>query len=218
LDTLRFVFDAFLRFCHRFERRVSAPVLAAAAGLLFLSGVVGYAAASDGGSSKPVAQSTTTSSTSTSAAPGESTTTTASVRTPIPGFRTANFTITPAGGAPEGHCGMLADTDDQRAKGFMGEEGLRGYDGMLFVFPQDVTASFYMANVKFPLSVAWFDGNGNYVSQADMDVCPVAADACPRYGATGPYRFALETQKGGLDGLNVGPGSALAIGPGGSCA
>jgi uncharacterized membrane protein (UPF0127 family) len=208
------VFDAFLRFCHRFERRVSATVLAAAAGLLFLSGIAGYAVSNDGGGSKPAAQAPST--TTTTAVDG-GTTTTLATRTPIAGFRTANFTITPAGGAPEGHCGMLADSDDQRGRGLMGEEDLRGYDGMLFLFPQDVNALFYMANVKFPLSVAFFDGNGNYVSNADMDVCPLASDVCPRYGAIGPYRYAIETAKGGLTGLHIGAGSALAIGPGGSC-
>jgi uncharacterized membrane protein (UPF0127 family) len=213
------VIDAFLRFCHRFERRVPTAVLAAAAGLLFLSGVVGYAAGTKG-DTDPAAQKATTTTTSSTATTASSDTTqpvSSQNRTPIAGFRTANFTITPQGGAPEGHCGMLADTDDQRAKGLMGEDNLRGYDAMLFVFPNDINASFYMANVKFPLSVAWFDGNGNFVSEADMEVCPVAADKCPLYGATGPYRFAVETAKGGLDGLNIGPGSALAIGPGGSC-
>jgi uncharacterized membrane protein (UPF0127 family) len=208
------VIDAFLRFCHRFERRVPAAVLAAMAGLLFLSGVVGYAAGNKN-ESKSTAQPTTTSSTTTTASGTQPTT--PATRSPIAGFRTANFTVTPPEGPPKGHCGMLADSDDQRARGLMDQDNLRGYDAMLFIFPEDVNASFYMANVKFPLSVAWFDGNGNYISEADMEVCPVAAEKCPLYGATGPYRFAIETAKGGLDGLDVGPGSALAIGPGNSC-
>lgn len=198
---------------------MSTQVLAAMAGLLFLTGVVGYSAGANANDSPPVAQSTTTSSTTstTSATPIESTTTTPVVRVPIGGFSTVAFSVTPPDGPPKTHCAMLADTDDQRAKGLMGEENLRGFDGMLFVFPEDVNASFYMANVKFPLSVAWFDPGGNYISGADMETCPVAADACPRYGAQAPYRYALETQKGGMDALNIGPGSAIGVGSGGSC-
>lgn len=212
--TLGIVFDAFLRFCHRFERRVSSTVLAMVAGLLFLAGVVGVANADSGTSSAQPqhGKSTSTSTSSTTA------TTTIATRTPPNGFRAASFAVTPSGGAPENHCGMLADTDDNRARGLMGQENMRGYDGMLFVFPEDVSSSFYMANVKFPLSVAWFDGNGNFVSSADMEVCAVAANACPRYAATGPYKFALETSKGGLANLHVGAGSVISIGAGGSCA
>lgn len=100
----------------------------------------------------------------------------------------------------------------------MGQENLRGYEAMVFVFPSDTSAQFYMANVKFPLSVAWFDGAGNYVSSADMELCTVAAEQCPRYGATSVYRYAVETTKGGLNALSIGGGSVLSVGPAGSCA
>lgn len=210
------MFDAFLRFCHRFERRVSSSVLACLAGLFFLTGVAGVASGAGADGAKVITPVTST--TVTTAGPSTTLTTTIAMRKPIDGFRTAVFTVTPpSGGGQEAHCGMLADSADQRARGLMNQQDLHGYDSMVFVFPEDATDSFYMANVPVPLDVAWFDGAGNFVSAATMEVCAVSAPDCPRYGAQGSYRYALETTRGGLSSLHVGAGSVLAIGPGGSC-
>jgi uncharacterized membrane protein (UPF0127 family) len=93
----------------------------------------------------------------------------------------------------------------------MGRKDLGGYDGMIFVFQEDTTGSFYMLNTPLPLSIAWFDSSGQFVSATDMEPCLTGPD-CPLYSAVRPYRFALEVPKGGLAGLGIGPGSTIEIG------
>ncbi|HEX2038438.1 MAG TPA: DUF192 domain-containing protein [Acidimicrobiales bacterium] len=111
-------------------------------------------------------------------------------------------------------CVLMADTPAQRAQGLMGRQDLGGYDGMLFVFPQETTASFHMRNTPLPLTIAFFDTGGTFVSSADMAPCGNSA-RCPRYSAAGRYRMALEVPQGGLARLKVGPGSRLVLG--GAC-
>ena len=135
----------------------------------------------------------------------------------IPGFSEVGFRITPG---PDGaatsaqFCALLADTDVQRAKGMMGRRDLAGFDAMVFRFDEDTTGPFFMRNVPVPLSIAWFDAEGRFVSAADMAPCP-DQEGCPLYEPAGPYRIAIEVLQGGLAGLGAGPGSVIAVG--GAC-
>lgn len=127
------------------------------------------------------------------------------------------FRITPAtapGLAIPDRCALLADTEAERQKGMMGRSDLGGYDAMIFRFEADTTGTFFMRNVPMALSIAWFDAAGRLVSTADMEPCP-NQEGCPQYPPAGPYRFALEVQKGGLDQLGVVEGSMLSLG--GAC-
>lgn len=132
----------------------------------------------------------------------------------IPGFTEVAFQVTPAGGTAAHHCALLADNEEQRAKGLMGQRDLAGYDAMVFQFPDLTTGTFYMRNVPVPLSIAWFGADGAFVSSTDMAPC-ANKDGCPTYSAEAPYRYAVEVLKGGLADLGVRPGSVLAVG--GSC-
>ena len=134
----------------------------------------------------------------------------------IPGFGEAAFRVTPAGAtSPAAQlCALVADNEAQRAQGMMGRRDLAGFDGMLFRFDGDSTGGFWMRNVPVPLSIAWFDAEGRFVSSADMAPCE-DRDDCPTYPPGGPYRLALEVLQGGLAPLGVGPGSTIAVG--GAC-
>lgn len=134
-------------------------------------------------------------------------------RSLIPGFGEAAVRIVAAGADPSGvpvWCVMLAETDQQLARGLMEQTGLRGYDGMVFVFPSDTTGAFWMRTVPIPLSIAWFGADGRFVSTAEMAPCGDRAD-CPLYGPNATYRFALETAKGDLTRLGAGPGARLEV-------
>ncbi len=134
----------------------------------------------------------------------------------VPGFREVAFGVRPAAGptASAGpYCALLAETTEQVQRGLMGRRDLAGYDGMIFRFPADSTAGFYMRDVPVPLTVAWFDAGGRFVSSADMATCP--DQNCPTYPPAAPYRFALEVLSGGLGRLGVGPGSVIEVG--GAC-
>jgi uncharacterized protein len=142
---------------------------------------------------------------STVAAPGN--------RVPVPGFGEIAYRIDKMSTA--GRCALLADTPARTSRGLMNRRDLAGHDGMLFVFAQTTSSSFYMKNTLIPLSIAWFDERGRFVSSTDMEPCPPQTVNCPLYSATGPYRYALEVPKGGLPGLGIGPGSTITSG--GAC-
>jgi uncharacterized protein len=140
-------------------------------------------------------------------------------RTRADGFGSVSYRIRGGPGGPGGEaterCAMLAETPEQHQRGLMGRTDLGGYDGMLFRFSADTRTSFYMKDTLLPLSIAWFDADGFFVSATDMEPCPDDV-GCPTYGATAPYRYALEVAKGGLPALGIGPGAQLVVG--GACA
>jgi uncharacterized membrane protein (UPF0127 family) len=98
----------------------------------------------------------------------------------------------------------VADTGELRAQGLMGVTDLEDLDGMLFVFEDDTTARFHMQDTLIPLDIAFFTVDGALVSIHQMVPCLEAP--CARYSADGPYRYALEAQKGALIDL---PGDAV---------
>jgi uncharacterized membrane protein (UPF0127 family) len=133
-------------------------------------------------------------------------------RRALPGFGEVAFRITQADGQVRDWCALLAATAAARRRGLMGQRDLRGYDAMVFRFPEPTTSAFYMYRTVLPLSIAWFDGRGAYVSSRDM--APCRADdpsACPTYPAAGPYRHALEVEQDDLARLGAGPGATLSF-------
>ncbi|MDQ1373277.1 MAG: uncharacterized protein QOJ09_615 [Actinomycetota bacterium] len=132
----------------------------------------------------------------------------------VPGFAEVAFRVEPPSGAATRHCALLADTEQTRSLGLMNRNDLAGYDGMVFSFAADGQAAFHMQNTLIPLSIAFFDSGGHFVSALDMVPCISTGD-CPHYNATASYRTAIEVAKGGLPGLGIGPGSVMHVG--GSC-
>ncbi|HEX3622993.1 MAG TPA: DUF192 domain-containing protein [Acidimicrobiales bacterium] len=130
-------------------------------------------------------------------------------RTHFGDFGEIAFTI--SGGAAQAaaiRCALLADTEAQQELGLMNRTDIGGYDGMLFRFQSDTTVSFYMKDTPLPLSIAFFDGSGQFVSTTDMPPC-VDRPSCPLYNAARPYRYALEVPEGALPRLGIGPGTRL---------
>lgn len=114
------------------------------------------------------------------------------------------------GGAPAAsiRCALLADTEAQQELGLMNRTDIGGYDGMLFRFPTDTTVSFYMKDTPLPLSIAFFDSGGQFVSNTDMPPC-VDRPSCPLFNAARPYRYALEVPQGALPRLGIAKGTRL---------
>jgi uncharacterized protein len=131
---------------------------------------------------------------------------------PFGSFGQIGFRVERDGRPGPARCALLADNDFERGRGLMERTDLAGHDGMIFRFQEDTTVAFYMRNTPMPLSIAWFDGDGGFVSSADMTPCP-NREGCPLYPPAGPFRYALEVRRGGLAGLGVGPGSRLVLGP-----
>lgn len=139
-------------------------------------------------------------------------------RRPLDGFGQAAVTITGPDGDTCTACLLLADTAATRQQGLMEvtDPGLGGFDGMLFRYDAPVDGAFWMRNTRLPLSIAYLDERGSFVSSTDMAPCPDAtADAdCPRYPAEGPFTFAVEVPQGGLADLLLVKGSTLQVDPG----
>lgn len=137
----------------------------------------------------------------------------APARTPVDGFGEVAFRVDPAPGldAARPRCALEAAEDAQRVKGMQNRSDFAGYDGMLFLFDRDSQAQFVNHFVPIGLSIAWFDGDGRFVSSADMPPCPSGVN-CPRYSATGSYRTALEVPIGRLPDLGIAEGAVLTHG------
>lgn len=85
----------------------------------------------------------------------------------------------------------VADTPEEREKGLSGFTRL-GEEGMLFVLPEAEKTSFYMKQVRFPLSVAFIDRNGVILGIEEMDPRePDRSHTAPRKA-----RYALEVRRG----------------------
>lgn len=129
------------------------------------------------------------------------------------GFDSVSLTITEPDGTTCEVCAWLAATAEQRARGLMFVTDLGAAEAMLFQFDAPLTGEFWMRDTLIPLSIAFYDDALGYVSEADMVPC-TAADpaACERYGASAPYRYAVEVAAGRLAALGFVPGSTMAIG------
>ena len=89
---------------------------------------------------------------------------------------------------PTARCGLLpAGGGDRRAApaGPDGGDRPRRLRGMVFVWDEDTEGGFWMRNTPTPLSIAWFDADGDFVSSADMEPCRRGA-RLPDLPAGGP--------------------------------
>lgn len=100
---------------------------------------------------------------------------------------------------------QVADTQAERALGLMHRDTFDPYDGMLFVFEDDSTAGFTMSRTRIPLTVGFYEADGDRVTKLDMEPCDDEPDKCPVYKSSGAYRYALEVAKGRLPGGELTP-------------
>jgi len=130
------------------------------------------------------------------------------------GFRSVVLTVTLPDGSTEQHCVWIADDEASQEQGLMGvtDPELGGRSGMVFSFQTDTRVAFWMKDTLLPLSIAWFDAEGGFVSSADMQPCPTGTRTCSSYSAEGPYRTAIEVPLGGLESLGLVAGSRVVIG------
>jgi uncharacterized protein len=132
-------------------------------------------------------------------------------RRPLPGFGETSFVVRARDGEQRDGCALLAETEAQRRQGLMERTDLGGYDAMVFRFPDETTAPFWMRDTPLPLSVAWFDGTGHFVSATAMAPC-TDRDTCPLYHPAGPALIAVEVPRGRLRHLGIAEGSTLTLG------
>jgi len=98
----------------------------------------------------------------------------------------------------------VADSDEERARGLMGRAELGSGDGMLFVYEEASTGTFWMRDTLIPLSIAFWDEDGSVHTILEMEPCE--QEPCPSYAAAEPFVYALEMNAGWFDrnGVEVG--------------
>lgn len=103
----------------------------------------------------------------------------------------------------------VVDNEELRQRGLMGRKTLDEDAGMLFIWPDDTTSSFWMKDTPLRLSVAFISADGEIVRMFDMEPC--TADPCPVYEPRTHYRMALEVRQGALDRLGVRVGDRIRL-------
>ena len=128
---------------------------------------------------------------------------------PAQGGRTATvaYRLEPAGGRPVTVRLEVAADPSARNRGLMGRRQIPEGTGMVFLYPADVSESFWMKNTLVPLSIAFVAADGRVVSVAAMTPC--TADPCPSYPPAGPYRYAVELPAGAFEAAGVAAGDKV---------
>jgi uncharacterized membrane protein (UPF0127 family) len=101
----------------------------------------------------------------------------------------------------------VADTAEERQIGLMHRESLDEDSGMVFIFSERQRGGFWMKNTLIPLSIAFFDAEGEILKILDMEPCE--ADPCPVYDPEVAYFGALEVNQGAFDRWGVEEGDSV---------
>lgn len=99
----------------------------------------------------------------------------------------------------------IADDPGERTLGLMYRKELGPDRGMLFIFPEEVTGSFWMKNTLIPLDIIFIG--------SDRKIISIAARAAPQTTTSrepgGPYRYVLEINGGRAAKLGIASGDTV---------
>ena len=100
----------------------------------------------------------------------------------------------------------IADNPKEQSQGLSGREYLAPDSGMLFVFPQLITPSFWMKDMKFSLDLIWIDENGKII-EITKNVSP--ATYPESFSPPSPIKYVLEVNAGWTDENNIKIGDRI---------
>ncbi len=103
----------------------------------------------------------------------------------------------------------VAENDVQHQFGLMHRDFLPEDCGMIFLFFEERTGGFWMKNTLIPLSIAFFDEEGQILSILDMEPCE--KDPCKLYTPGVSYNGALEVNQGMFDEWGVETGDEITV-------
>lgn len=98
----------------------------------------------------------------------------------------------------------IADDEEERRRGLMNRDSLPEDQGMLFVYPEEQTLSFWMAETDIPLDIAYLDERGYIVDIQQMD--PHSEEL---HESRRPAMYALEMNRGWFEAHGVGEGDRV---------
>jgi Uncharacterized conserved protein len=103
----------------------------------------------------------------------------------------------------------ITNTPNERAVGLMNRSSLGPDAGMLFVFPSDTKAAFWMKDTLIPLSIAFVKADGTIVHMEDMQ-----PQTETNHYSTEPYRYAIEANQGWFAAQAISAGDKAEVPPG----
>lgn len=103
----------------------------------------------------------------------------------------------------------VAQTDEQRSRGLMFRESLPEDHGMVFIWFEEHSGGFWMKNTLIPLSIAFFDEEGEITAILDMEPCK--EEPCDVYDPGVPYFGALEVNQGMFEQWGVREGDRITL-------
>lgn len=98
----------------------------------------------------------------------------------------------------------VADQPEQRQEGLMHRDSLPENHGMLFVYPDERTLTFWMRNTRIPLDIAFIDRRGRIVDVQWMEAFDEEMTSSRR-----PAMYALEMRRGWFEDHGVGVGDQV---------
>ena len=99
--------------------------------------------------------------------------------------------------------------DAERARGLMGVEELPRDQGMAFVWDEPSSGTFWMKDTPLPLSIAFWDADGEVIALFDMQPC--TTEPCPTYGPDEPFIGAVEANLGWFEEHGVAVGDHVEL-------
>jgi uncharacterized membrane protein (UPF0127 family) len=103
----------------------------------------------------------------------------------------------------------LASTPAQLRQGLQGRRSLARNAGMVFLFSRDIRGQFWMKDTLIPLSIAFWDRQGQITRILDM--APCTREPCKHFDPKVAFRGALEVNRGAFRRWGVHPGAVVKI-------
>lgn len=111
----------------------------------------------------------------------------------------------------------LATDQAKRARGLGGRDSLASDSGMLFIFPQASSYSFWMKGMRFPIDIIWINGTKvvDIIKGASPPAPGTPDQEIPIYLSNQPFDKVLEINSGFVDShrLKVGDQMQILEGP-----
>jgi uncharacterized membrane protein (UPF0127 family) len=89
----------------------------------------------------------------------------------------------------------IADTPEKQSNGLMFRQKIKDDYGMLFIFPEEDTRSFWMKNTIIFLDIIFLNRKQQIVDMF-VSVPPCRSDPCPSYTGKLPAQYVLEINGG----------------------
>ena len=104
----------------------------------------------------------------------------------------------------------LAQNPVEWMRGLMFRKSMPADSGMLFIFSNEATQSFWMKNTKIPLDIIFISAAGKIVDLKN-NFSPCAASLCPVYRSLAPAKYVLELNAGVIKDKAINIGDAVVI-------